>query len=110
MGDNGWVVHEDHCASQALPADFKNCGYHWTVTRAEARLNIHHPPEIAHGNPFRGGGSLVPQGDYMDSGFQDADQAEIEAIEQLRTCAKCSSERFSQRPITKWHPADPPEV
>jgi hypothetical protein len=35
--------------------------------------------------------------------------AQGEQIEPLRECAKCGSVRFSERPVTKRHPADPPD-
>jgi hypothetical protein len=35
-------------------------------------------------------------------------EAQEEQIEPLGECAKCGGVEFSERPITKRHPADPP--
>jgi hypothetical protein len=50
---------------------------------------------------------------YIESGIeanQAADEAQLELIEQFRKCDKCGCDRFSERPVTKKHPADPPRL
>jgi hypothetical protein len=57
--------------------------------------------------------SWSEQGMYIDTAMQtnEADEeAQVELAEQFRRCAKCGTDSFSERPITKRHPADPPEV
>jgi hypothetical protein len=36
-------------------------------------------------------------------------EAQEEQMEPLRECAKCGGVAFSERPVTKRHPADPPD-
>ena len=89
----------------------KDCGYHWTVTRAQAQLMVQRP-RIPRGAVRGTGGRGVGQsyiGDVIQAG-EAAEQAQVELVEQFRQCAKCGADRFSQRPVTKRHPADPPEV
>jgi hypothetical protein len=73
----------------------KNCGYHWTVTREQAQLTVRQPlPRVRGGRATRE--ALV--------------EAQGELVEAFRKCAKSGSDRFSERPVTKRRPADPPEV
>jgi hypothetical protein len=74
----------------------KDCGYRWTVTRAQAQLTVR--------APHFGRGAFAVQAD------EAAEEAQVELVEQFRICAKCGVDFFSERPVTKRHPADPPEV
>jgi predicted nucleic-acid-binding Zn-ribbon protein len=74
----------------------KDCGYHWTVTRAQATLAVR--------EPRFGRGAFVSSVDSADV------DAQVEQVEQFRICAKCGVDFFSERPVTKRHPADAPEV
>jgi predicted nucleic-acid-binding Zn-ribbon protein len=73
----------------------EDCGYRWTVTRAQKQRTV--------GAPMRTG-----RFSYM-ANEQASVEAQGEQIEPLRECAKCGSVRFSERPVTKRHPADPPD-
>jgi hypothetical protein len=93
----------------------KGCGYHWTVTRAQAQLVVRRS-SIGRGafGGGPGGVSGIPQdSSYIDNAIEASEateKAQLELIEQFRTCAKCGSDVSSERPITKRHPADRPVV
>jgi hypothetical protein len=68
----------------------QHCGYHWTVTRAQKQkvvrvLNPH--------------STLLQTGETLVHG-QD--------VEPFRECAECGGFRYTERPVTKRRPADPP--
>jgi predicted nucleic-acid-binding Zn-ribbon protein len=71
----------------------KHCGYHWTVTRAQAQLTVRQPMDRRMRVRAR----------------EAAVGAQLELVEAFRRCAKCGGNRFSERPVTKRRPADPPE-
>jgi predicted nucleic-acid-binding Zn-ribbon protein len=75
----------------------KECGYSWIVTRKEATLHVR-PPSVRRGIA----GSFAAQEASIE------DQAEM--IAQFMKCEKCGSMRFSERAISKRHPADPPKA
>ena len=78
---------------------YRDCGYNWTVTRAQAQLR----PNKLRLYPSAAGVAAIQAAEAaMDS--------RLELIEQFHKCAKCGSELFSERPVTKRHPADPPMI
>jgi predicted nucleic-acid-binding Zn-ribbon protein len=79
----------------------KDCGYHWTVTRAQARIKVT-APSLGLRGPLTAGVSRQD--------IEAAEDAQIELREQFRRCPKCGVDFFSERPVTKRHPADSPEV
>lgn len=79
------------------------CGYHWTVTRAQSQLKVKPPHPIVQ-RGLRGPIGMVIEAD------EAAKQAQVELVEQFKRCAKCGADDFIERPVTKRHPADRPEV
>jgi len=70
-----------------------DCGYCWRVPRQLARhVN---PPRLSH----TGGGRGVPGIGYVDAHDAQAFDKRAEESEAYRTCAKCSSHHYSQRPV-----------
>jgi hypothetical protein len=54
-----------------------------------------------------------PQDEFIESGIQAREaamEAQLELVQQFRTCSKCAGDRFSERPVTKKHPADAPDA
>jgi predicted nucleic-acid-binding Zn-ribbon protein len=76
----------------------KDCGYHWTVTRAQARIKVR-APSLGLRGPLTAGSSM--------QAIEAAEEGQIELREQFRRCPKCGVDLFSERPVTKRHPADP---
>jgi hypothetical protein len=71
----------------------RDCGYHWTVTRAQKQKRIRQPV-------------------LRQRGVENAREAFVEirepVMDSLMECAKCGGVRFFERPVTKRRPADPP--
>jgi hypothetical protein len=71
----------------------RDCGYHWTVTRKEKQRRLRQPA-------------------LRRRGVENPREALVETRERLtdplRECAECESVRFSERPVTKRRPVDPP--
>jgi predicted nucleic-acid-binding Zn-ribbon protein len=76
----------------------KTCGYRWTVTRAQKQSAVRAP--WLQPGPQRLSSSMASEEAFVE--------AQEEQIQPLRECAKCGSVEISERPITKRHPADPP--
>jgi hypothetical protein len=60
-------------------------------------------------------GVVVPSthDDAIEAGIQArsaAYEAQLDLVEQFAKCAKCGGDRFTERPVTKRNPADPPHV
>ena len=68
----------------------KDCGYHWTVTRAQKQKTVRLLNPRSH---------LLQTGETFVQG---------QKVEPFRESAKCGGIRFSERPVTKRRPADPP--
>jgi hypothetical protein len=70
----------------------RDCGYRWTVTRAQKQISVRQPV-------------------FRQRGVENAREALVETrerlIDPLRECARCGGIRFSERPVTKRRPADP---
>lgn len=81
------------------------CGYRWTVPRWQLKVKR---IRVRLGPANLGQGNL--QSPAMDEAIEAADEArdaQRDRIEQLGRCAKCGSKQFSERPVTRSHPADP---
>jgi ribosomal protein S27AE len=82
----------------------KNCGYQWIMPRGGAtyrprRQLFTRPPAAGYVNP---NSSTTPQpGD--DLSFAE----ELDLQDKLRRCPRCGAEHYSQRSVTKRHPASP---
>jgi len=68
----------------------KDCGYHWTVTRAQKQKTVR---------------LLNPRSHVLQTGETFVQGQEVEPF---RECAKCGGIRFSEQPVTKRRLADPP--
>jgi len=86
----------------------KACGYTWVVTRALAELR---PPSI---NRFEALGETIGAGRAEGSGeaaigaVEAEEDARLESYEESRRCPSCGIDDFTERPVTKAHPADEP--
>jgi hypothetical protein len=76
------------------------CGYSWVVTRGEAAL---HPPSI---NRFEAFGE-ARQAAGIGS-VEAEEDTQLESYEETRRCPSCGIDDFTERPVTKAHPADEP--
>jgi len=90
------------------------CGYRWVVTRREAAL---HPPLINRFEDLEGTGLIGRVGGVGVGGGSDAaalrsvdaeEETRLEAYEENRRCPSCGIDDFTERPVTKAHPADEP--
>ena len=93
----------------------KSCGAHWILKRSQAQFAAKPPgrrlqPGAIQG-PYIGGfdvGALNSAN--IDSSFSAADsfvEGRAEIADQFKACPKCGSDLYTQRPVTKRHPADP---
>jgi hypothetical protein len=71
----------------------RDCGYRWTVTRAQKQERVRQPV-------------------LRQRGVENPREAMVESreavMDPLSECARCGGVRFSERPVTKRRPADPP--
>ena len=90
------------------------CGYSWVVTRGEAAL---HPPLINRFEDLEGTGLIGRVGGVGRVGGPDAvalrsvdaeEETRLEGYEEARRCPSCGIGDFTERPVTKAHPADEP--
>jgi hypothetical protein len=90
------------------------CGYSWVVTRRDAAL---HPPLINRFEELEGTGLIGRVGGVGVGGGSDTaalrsvdaeEEARFEAYEETRRCPSCGVDDFTERPVTKAHPADEP--
>jgi predicted nucleic-acid-binding Zn-ribbon protein len=70
----------------------KDCGYAWIITRDQATVT------------HAGSGMSVAVA------TRDAFQSQMDLGDGLRRCPKCGAEHYSQRSLTKRHPASPEAV
>jgi len=85
------------------------CGETWLLSRRQAQFR---PSPWAGGfNPGRAGGlgTESPLADSSMTAGSAAMEAELDVADSLRRCPACGSYRFSERPVTRRHPADPPK-
>jgi len=84
------------------------CGYSRVVTRGQAEL---HPPSI---NRFEALGETSGVGRVEGSeaaaigSVEAEEETRLEAYEDTRRCPSCGIDDFTERPVTKAHPADEP--
>jgi hypothetical protein len=84
------------------------CGYSWVVTRGEAAL---HPPSI---NRFEALGETRLAGRIEGSqaaaigSVEAEEETRLGSYEETRRCPSCGVDDFTERPVTKAHPADGP--
>ena len=86
----------------------KACGFQWEVER---RLADMHPPEKkARGRIVTPFIIASPREDVLSEqdGQEQAYEARLEIYEEARRCPSCGVDDFTERPITKAHPADDP--
>jgi hypothetical protein len=81
----------------------KACGFQWEVERGLADM---HPPRMkAEGRIF----TPFAVGEGMDNVNRELDEqtyeARVEIYEETRRCPSCGVEDFTERPVTKAHPA-----
>ena len=82
----------------------KNCAFKWILPRGEAtyrpkRQLFTRPPATGYVNPYS---SATPQpGD--DFTFAE----ELDLQDKLRRCPRCGAEHYSERSVTRRHPASP---
>src|SRR6202034_3823539 len=76
----------------------KKCGYHWTVTRAQAQLTVRQP---------------YPRMRVRPATREALVEAQVEQVEQFRECAKCGGVRFPNarsrsgvQPTHQWSEPD----
>jgi hypothetical protein len=80
----------------------KECGYRWTLTRAQVQLRNS-------AGTFSRLNKLPTYASSSDAtgALRAQEEARARLIDRYRTCARCGTDVFSERPITKRHPADP---
>jgi hypothetical protein len=91
------------------------CGYSWVLTRREA---AQHPPLINRFEDLEGTGLIGRVGGVGVGGGSDTaaiqsvdaeEEIRLEAYEEMLRCPSCRSiDDFTERPVTKAHPADDP--
>jgi hypothetical protein len=83
----------------------RDCGYVWTVPRANAAVQLHPPPGMTIARSawtsYSGDGVGSVEADY---------NSRDELLEAIRRCPKCGVDNSSIRAITRRHPASPPRV
>jgi hypothetical protein len=76
----------------------EDCGYRWTVTRAQKQRTVRAPVRVS---TRRLSSSMATH--------EASVGAQEELIQPLKECAKFRGLRYSERPVTKRHPAELPD-